>query len=170
MAYTPEPIIRAGKDPEASLQASLVAETQALLDQSKLQYVLMESFGLDLAFLIGLSGQTVVKFIEVKAFVGSRQGGVGIGTGAGRGSQIDLLINPTQTLEIADQTIAWVLGIGELPMGKPRYALFSSREAKAAAMGGVIRGKQNNLRVNDFREDLATWDELSGELGLFLHG
>ncbi len=78
MAYTPE----------QSLQDSLIAETQSILDQSKISYLLLVSFGLDIAFFIGKENP-LLKLIEVKTFVGSRQGGVGIGNSKGKGSQIE---------------------------------------------------------------------------------
>jgi hypothetical protein len=169
MANTPEPRIESGNSPEASLQSSIVAEAKSILDQSGLNYLLLESFGLDLAFFID-DRVPKVKFIEVKAFVGSRQGGVGIGNSRGKGTQIDLLINPIQELGTLGELIAWVVGFGNIPLGIARYSWFSCIKAKKSAMGGIQRGKQNNLRVSYFKDSLITWDTLSQKLARFLLG
>ncbi|MFC2028869.1 hypothetical protein ACFLTX_02970 [Chloroflexota bacterium] len=62
----------------------------------------------------------------------------------------------------------WLLGFGDQPKGNPRYSLFSSIQAKQAAMGIVKVGKQNNLRVNDLRNNLKTWAQVSSALHVFL--
>ena len=39
---------------------------------------------------------------------------------------------------------------------------------REVAMGGVKKGKQNNFRVNDFNDELITWEQLCDEMRLFL--
>jgi hypothetical protein len=108
-------------------------------------YLLLENFGLDIALLIGDNKQTRTRFLELKAFVGSRAGGVGFGNGRGRGAQVDLLLQPDTQLEIANGAIRWLLVDWTRPPGTRRYVVFTSMQAKRAAMGQVARGKQNNL-------------------------
>lgn len=163
---TPEPEIALGKNPEQSFQQALMAEIRSLLTQDVSNFILVESFWVDIAAFIEMDGHNYVRMIEVKAFVGNR---LGIGNGSGKGSQIDLLIHSPEELKVVDSSIRWVLGMGTLPKGSPRYAIFTSVQAKDAAMGeGVTRGKQNNLRVADFESQLITWDELIRMLRQFL--
>ncbi len=168
-ANTPEPEIKLGKNPEQSLQQALMTEIRSILAQAVSNFILLESFGLDIAVFVEKDGRSFVRMIEVKAFVGNRPGGIGIGNGRGKGSQIDLLIHSSKELKVVDSSIRWVLGVGTLPKGSPRYAIFTSVQAKDAAMGeGVAREKQNNLRVADFENQLITWDELIRMLRKFL--
>jgi hypothetical protein len=50
------------------------------------------------------------------------------------------------------------------PHGTPRYAFFDCSLAREAAMGGVAKGKQNNLRLSTFASRLVTWDVLMQHL------
>lgn len=165
---TPEPVIIKGQDPELSLHNAIVAEVRRLLTQAGVKFLLLEEFGLDIAVFIQRDSRNYARFIEVKAFVGSRGGGVGFGNGTGKGSQVDLLLHSPQELQIVDSSIRWILGMGAIPAGSPRYAMFTNTQAKKASMGGVARGKQNNLRVSDFQKQLITWDDLSKILYRFL--
>lgn len=166
-----EPEFSQVKNPEQSLQAALVTAVRSLLKQSGADFILLEEFGLDIAAFIQQGSRDYVRMIEVKAFVGSRPGAVGIGNNRGRGSQVDLLAHPLEGLRIVDWSIRWVLGMGTLPRGSARYAVFTSAQAKKAVMGdGAARGKQNNLRVSDFEDELVTWDSLLTSLAEFLIG
>jgi len=168
-ASTPEPEIVQGENPEQSLQQALMAEVHSLLTQAEVNFILLEGFGLDIAAFIQRGGRNYVRMIEVKAFVGSRAGGVGIGSNKGSGSQVDLLLHSSAELKIVDSSIRWVLGMGTLAKGSPRYAVFTSDQAKQAVMGDkVARGKQNNLRISDFQNELVTWDEFLRMLRQFL--
>jgi hypothetical protein len=108
--------------------------------------------------------KTYARFIELKVFVGSRGGGVGVSSGP----QTDLLARPFSDLHIVDDSIRWILAMGGLALGSPRYAIFTSFEAQNAAMNGIGRAKTNNLRVTDFQNSLITWNQLSGQLHQFL--
>jgi len=160
--------------PEQALQRALVDEIEAILGDKKaqgrlLEHFLLQSFGLDLAVFAEWTGGTrSCLFLEMKAFVGSRAGGVGFGNQRGSGSQIDLLMLDVSQLHLADTFIRWVLVDGTRPRGAARYVFFDNRLARGAAMGGVGRGKQNNLRVNHLLRSGITWDQLSEELERFL--
>ena len=165
---TSEPNMVQGQNPEAALHRAIVSEARRVLVQGGYQFILVEKFGLDIGVFVEHNGQKYARFIEVKAFVGSRAGGVGFGNSKGSGPQVDILIQPTTKLKILDGMVLWLLGIGNLPIGTPRYAVFSSAKAKKAAMGTVQRGKQNNLRVSAFKDHLVTWEQVVDELKKFL--
>lgn len=164
----PEPDITQGKNPEAQLHNATVAEVHYLLRQAGATFILIEKFGLDVGIFIEHDGRTYTRFIEVKAFVGSRAGGVGFGNGKGEGPQVDLLLHSPSELSIVDSSVLWLLGLGNQPKGSARYAVFTSIGAKKAAMGDVQRGKQNNLRVADFRSQLITWAQVTNALHQFV--
>jgi hypothetical protein len=165
---TAEPNILQGQNPEASLQTAIVAEVRQILDQAGITYILIERFGLDIGVFIRKGGIDYARFIELKAFVGSRMGGVGFGNNRGEGPQVDLLLNSPSDLAILDSSVLWILGFGNRPLGSPRYSLFTSVQAKKASMGVVNRGKQNNLRINDLMNSLVRWTEVSSALCEFL--
>ena len=162
---TTEPILAEG---EAALQNALVAEVRRVLDESGNRYLLFERFGLDIAIFVERDDATHARLIEAKVFAGHRPGGVGFGTPSGRGPQVELLLHSSEQLRLVDSSIRWVLGNALLPEAAPRYAFFNSVRAQRAAMGGVRRGKQNNLRINDFADELLTWERLTGLLKGFL--
>mgnify|MGYP001114247857 CR=1 FL=1 len=163
-----EPDIIQGKNPEASLQAAVSSEVHSILAQAEVEYIFLENFGLDIALFIKNGTREYYRFIELKTFVGSRQGGVGFGNRKGEGCQIDILIQPTEKLLLLNTCVIWILGFGTIDKGNPRFAVFNSVEAKQAAMGGVRRGKQNNLRIRDFQNRLHTWSEVLRRLQDFL--
>ncbi len=67
-----------------------------------------------------------------------------------------------------DSIVRWIYADATQPAGGRRYALFTCAKAKAAAMGGVARGKQNNLRTSVLRDYLLTWNQLCDEVRRFL--
>ncbi len=173
MAHTQEPDIGKGGNPEGEFQKAIKQEITKILDQKKsdgslIEYFLLEKFGLDLAVFMMFENHFSIRFFELKAFVGSRPGGVGFGNQGGEGSQVDLLLLGNQQLGLADQFIRWILVDGVKPKGEGRFAIFDNKQAKNASMGGVSRGKQNNLRVNELMRNPITWDKLSKELEHFL--
>ena len=175
MTHTPEPDVRGGPFlPEQTLQLAVVEEIEEILGGKKvegtlLEYFVLQGFGLDLAvFAEWAGGGRSVAFLELKAFVGSRPGGVGFGNQRGSGSQIDLLMLDVSQLHLADAVIQWILVDGTRPRGTARYAFFDNSRAKAAAMAGVKPGKQNNFRVNQLLRNPITWDQLSQEVERFL--
>ncbi len=176
MAHIQEPDIIKGCGPEETFHRAIKNEIEEILsrmksDRSLIEYFILDKFGLDLAiFMKWFDGSSTIRLFEIKAFVRSRQGGVGFGNRRGEGSQVDLLLLQEKQLILADEFIRWILVDGTKPKGTRRYAIFSSREAKSAAMGGVKRGKQNNLRVNQLMRNALTWDQLSEELKRFLGG
>src|SRR2546428_182151 len=67
--------------PEEHFQSAIVAVLREILKASGHQFILIESFGLDIAVFIATKSSTIVCFIEVKAFGAQRMGGVGFGNG-----------------------------------------------------------------------------------------
>jgi hypothetical protein len=152
-----EPIVTAISQPEASLQAAFVAQLRSDLTAREVPFVLIESFGLDVAVFATPNGLDRNVFFELKAFVGQRAGAVGFGNQKGLGPQVDLLYDSVagshhepDVLRRLDRNIRWLLVDGTRPIGTERYALFTSEQAQVAAMGGVRPGKQNNLRIKSF--------------------
>jgi hypothetical protein len=154
--------------PEAEFQRAVVALIQDVLVTAGRHFQVLERFGLDIAVFISSPPQNVVRLFEVKAFGGQRMGGVGFGNPRGQGAQVDLLLCPDTALPLFDGTIRWIYADGTRPAGSARYALFTCTKAKAAAMGGVARGKQNNLRTSALRDCLLTWHQLHDQLRCFL--
>jgi len=132
-------------------------------------YFVLERFGLDLTVAIRWSdNRCSIRLLELKAFVGSRQGGVGVGGPRGEGSQIDLLLLDDKQMSACDEFIRWLLIDGTKPTTTARFAFFGMKTAKNAAMGIVRKGKQNNLRVTQLMEETLTWNEVSRNLEQFL--
>lgn len=173
MPYTQEPDIIKGCNPEGKFQKAIEGEIKKILDQKKsdgslIGHFILENFGLDLAVFTRFDSRFSIRLFELKAFVGSRQGGVGFSNQRGKGSQIELLLLGNQQLSLADHFTRWIFVNGTKPKGTNRFAIFDNRQAKNVTMGGVSRGKQNNLRVNELMRNAETWDELSEELEHFL--
>lgn len=173
MAFLLEPEIKQKSKPEETFQSALIEEIRMILEKKKesnnlQEYIILTSFGLDIAIFIKRRNGSKTYFIEVKAFVGSRPGGVGFGNQKGEGSQIDLLSLDDNLLSIADEFTRWVLVDGTKNSGQNRFVLFDCRKAKMAAMNGVQRGKQNNLKVNSLMSEAILWDDLSKQLDSFL--
>lgn len=174
MEHTEEPDILKGHNPEDTLQKAVKQEIGLILDDQKskgylVNYFILEYFGLDLAVAMKRpNGRSSIRFLELKAFVGSRQGGVGFGNRRGEGSQVDLLLLAGQQPALCDRFVRWILVDGTKPKGSNRYVIFNNKQAENAAMGGVRKGKQNNLRVNDLLKYGTTWDRLLEEIAYFL--
>jgi hypothetical protein len=163
-----EPTIKQSNNPEKSLQEALFTYLSDFGKEREIDYVILKEFGLDIAVFYNKSGIPSSRFIEVKTYVGSRQGGVGIGNSQGNGIQVDLLLHSHEKLALFDNSILWVLGYGLQPIGSARYKIFSSVDAKNAAMSGVKRGKQNNLKISALSNDLVTWEELLTRVSRFV--
>lgn len=173
MAYTQEPDIVQGSEPEETLRKSIIEEIEKILEQKKLsqpliEYFLLQNFGLDVAVFVTWINRSTVRFLELKAFVAQRQGGVGFGNQQGKGSQVDLLLLGKSQLNLADQFIRWIVVDGTKPKGSTRFAILNNNQAQNAAMGGVRREKQNNFRLNTLMSNAITWNELSKALEAFL--
>ncbi|MBA7680498.1 hypothetical protein ES703_88815 [subsurface metagenome] len=174
MASTSEPnVLQSGQKPEAILQEAVTNEVAKILERSKasqslVEYFILPGFGLDLAVFIQRNDHFTVRFFEFKAFVGARPGGIGFGNGYGQGFQVDLLLLEKAQLDLADRFIRWILVDGTKSLGTRRFVIVNNSQAKKHAMGGVSRGKQNNLRVNSLMAAAITWDDLSRELESFL--
>jgi len=174
MAHTAEPdISQSSPNQHDALKEAIVKELeeilkQAKVDQSLVEYFVLSEFGLDVAVFMQWLNRPSVRMLELKAFVGSRQGGVGFGNRYGVGPQVDLLLLGNTKLHLADQYIRWILVDGTKPFGTKRFAIFNNSRAKDEAMGGVSRGKQNNLRISSLMTAAITWDDLSRGLGSFL--
>lgn len=174
MTFTPEPNIILGiQKPETILQEAVTKLVVGILERNKgtqslVEYFILSGFGLDLAVFIQQNDHSTVRFLEFKTFMGSRPGGVGFGTGKGKGSQVDLLLLENAKLGLADQHIRWILVDGTKPFGQKRFVIFSSSRAKGETMGGIGREKQNNLRISSLMTTAITWDDLSRELESFV--
>lgn len=154
--------------PEASFQKAVVAVIQDVLKGSGQNYFLLEGFGLDVVVFREASPSNLIRMFEVKADGGQRSGGVGFGNQRGQGSQVELLLCDNKSLLLFDGIIRWVYADSTKPSGSQRYAMFTCTKAKSSAMGGVARGKQNNLRTSALEDCLLDWQGLCGEIGRFL--
>lgn len=173
----PEPTLdsketAAGEKAEARLQRALIGEIRRFIGDSNRSWAIIESFGLDVAAFCGDHGFPQAKFLELKAYVGNRAGGVGF-----QGRQVDLLWNTeanrsrsAEELKVFDSSVRWVLAHGLKPLGSPRYAIFTCLDAQNAAMGGVRPNKQNNLKISAFDNSLVTWEVLNTRIRSFLFG
>ena len=156
--------------PEEQFQRAILSVLTDILNASGQQFILLKGFGLDIAVFIGRQSDAVARFIEVKAFGAQRMGGVGFGDGRGQGPQVDLLLPSHESLALLSGIVRWVYADATQPVGSCRYCLFTCETAKAAAMGGVVRGKQNNLRISALRESLVDWSGLRTQIQEFLLG
>jgi hypothetical protein len=154
--------------PEAEFQKAVVGLIEELLTSAGRPFQLLQRFGLDLAVFIVTPHENAIRLFEVKAFGAQRMGGVGFGNQRGQGAQVDLLLCPDDVLPLFDGTVRWVYADATQPIGTARYAVFTCARAKAAAMGGVARGKQNNLRISALRDCLVTWSHFSDDVRRFL--
>lgn len=155
--------------PEAEFQKSIVALIKDILAGGNRKFALLERFGLDVAIFFEVpQGATAIRLMEVKSFGCQRMGGVGFGNGKGVGPQVDLIISGESSLCLFDETVRWVFADSTLPAGSSRYALFTCAMAKKAAMGTVLRGKQNNLRLSALRPFLVTWTDFCLQVSDFL--
>ena len=161
-----EPDFESDQSAESVLQRAFVCALEKILSSEKITFEIRENFGLDVAVFLNNENRSWIKLFELKAFVGGRPGGIGFGNQQGRGSQVDLLLS--ESPKIFDPSIRWIMAYGLRPKDTPRYAFFTCAAAKKAAMGGVRRDKQNNLRVKDFENELFTWKELLERTYTFL--
>lgn len=166
MAYTKEPLIEKGQDPEKIFQIAFKNELISILKTKKdnniiQEFLLIDGFGLDIAAFQKSNENMKAIFFELKAFVGSRAGGVGFGNSKGKGTQVDILLMAEAQIKVIDECVFWILVDGTKPVGERRYVLFTSTEAKRVAMNGVQAGKQNNLRINELLLNAISWEELS---------
>lgn len=153
---------------EAALQSAIVSFIHQDLNRAGIEHFVVEAFGLDVAVFSQGSLRTDVRFIELKVFAGGRPGGVGFGTQQGRGAQVDLLLRSDSELAKLSNLIRWVIADGTFREGDRRFAMITSVEAKAAAMAGVARGKQNNFRMSDLRKSPVDWSDLCARIHAFL--
>jgi len=154
--------------PEAVFEAALIEAVRGMLAESGHASLCVPRFGLDLALFIESPGGVRVRLVEVKVYIAQRQGGVGFGNQRGEGPQVELLSCTGASAQLLRSTVRWVLADATLPPGTARYALFDCATAKAAAMGVVERGKQNNLRVRSLQPLYATWADLLSKVREFL--
>ena len=104
---------------------------QFISDGSLSQYVFLEEFGLDIAvFLKRVDNRTSICFFELKAFVGSRQGGVGFGNRRGEGTQVEILLLRENKLKLMNHFIRWILVDGTKSRGTIRHAIFDNEQAR----------------------------------------
>lgn len=174
MSNVQEPDIRQGFNPEETFREAVIEALRNLLEQKRIagllvEYFILQDLGLDIAvFMKWSNNRFAVRFFELKAYVGSRQGGVGFGNQQGKGSQVDILLLENSQLNLANQFIRWLLVDGTRPKGSSRFLIFDNIQAKNATMGGVRRGKQNNFRINVLVNNATTWDNFLRELEDFL--
>ena len=158
---------------EKDLQQAIRNEIDCILKEEKskgkvLHYVIMESFGLDIAIFIDTKENKLFKCIEIKLYKPSSMR-IGVGNQRGEGRQIDILLLKNGELELIDKFCRWIIADSSKSVGSNRYIFCNSSDVKTYMMGGVKRGKQNNINPRIFDEiKLFTWDELSLELEKFL--
>ena len=115
MSNVQEPDIRQGFNPEETFREAVIETLRNLLEQKRIagslvEYFILQDFGLDIAvFMKWSNNRFTVRFFELKAFVGSRQGGVGFGNQQGKGPQVDILLLENTQLNLANQFIRWLL-------------------------------------------------------------
>ena len=124
MSGVEEPDVEQAKQPEEIFRRAVIRVIKNILERKKeknslIEYFILQNFGLDIAvFMKWSDNRSTVRFFELKAFVGSRQGGVGFGDSRGRGPQVDLLLHEDQQLDLANKFIRWLLVIGTKPKGE----------------------------------------------------
>ena len=174
MSNVQEPNIRKGSHLEETFRKAVIEALENLLDQKRIagslvDYFILQDFGLDIAvFIKWPNNRFTVRFLELKAFVGSSQGGVKFGDQQGKGPQVDILLLKNSQLNLANQFIRWLLVDGTKAKGDRRFIIFDNIQAKNAAMGKVRRGKQNNFRMKTLVNNATTWDNFLKELEDFL--
>ena len=154
--------------PETAFEAAVIEGIREILVEAGRKYLLVRRFGLDVAVFIEASAGVAVRLVEAKAFGAQRQGGVGFGNGHGEGPQVELLCCAEGSMALLAPAVRWILADATLPPGSARYACFDCETAKAAAMGGVRKGKQNNFRVSALRPYYREWSVLLSDLKGFL--
>jgi hypothetical protein len=154
--------------PESTFEAAVLGAVRMLVGQKGCKCLVVPGFGLDLALFLQNGGRTYARFLEAKVYAAGRPGGVGFGSPKGEGPQVELLLCPDSDLGLLDSDVRWVLADATRRAGSARYALFDCRRAKAAAMGEVRKGKQNNLRLSALDDCFVTWRELVERLDAFL--
>lgn len=163
-ANVPEPAV---VYPEAEFEKVLVDLVRGSLS-SGFGAVMVPKFGLDLAVLLSRGLASTVLFIEAKSYGAQRLGGVGFGNSRGEGPQVELLMAAERDLDLIDQHTRWAFVDATEPFGSARYALITSSQARACAMGVVARGKQNNFRMSALRPHLVSWNRFCGLLRSFV--
>ena len=137
---TPEPVLKEASHPEEPLHDSVVAEVHRILQAAGCTYALVEHFGLDVGIFVRREQSSQSRFLELKAFAGSRPGGVGFGNQKGKGPQVDLLLHSNDELGIADESVRWILINWLCPAGERRYAIFTCSRAKGSGHGRCEEG------------------------------
>lgn len=153
--------------PEAEFEGALLDLIRSILESIP-GSVVVPRFGLDLAVFIPTVPASKALFIEAKSYGAQRQGGVGFGNGRGDGPQVSLLLAQDAGLTLLDRHTRWAFVDATQSIGSARYALISSSQAHAAAMGQISRGKQNNLRMSALRPHLVAWQAFAEQLRTFL--
>ena len=151
--------------PEAQFQSAVRSIVEDVLCGQ--QFTVLPKFGLDLAVFYG-AGSSTVRFFEIKSYCGQRMGGVGFGNQHGAGQQVDMLLCEEACLRQFDRFVRWAYADATQPKGSSRYALFTCDLARRAAMGGVSRGKHNNLKISALRPNLVGWSEFTDLVRHFL--
>jgi len=111
MSNVQEPNIRKGSHLEETFRKAVIEALENLLDQKRIagslvDYFILQDFGLDIAvFMKWPNNRFTVRFLELKAFVGSSQGGVKFGDQQGKGPQVDILLLKNSQLNLANQFI-----------------------------------------------------------------
>src|SRR6266704_3083458 len=154
--------------PEKVFEDAIVSLIHDILRAAGRSYSIVPKFGLDIGMFISDDNGSYARFIEAKSYAAGRAGGVGFGNGRGEGAQVTMLLCPESELEVIDKTVRWVLADATRESGQARYAFFDCRTAKAAAMAGVARGKQNNLKVSHLSKNYMTWPKLVNALQAFV--
>jgi hypothetical protein len=156
--------------PEEQFRKAIVSALKELLEQKRLEkkcteYFIMNDFLFDVAIFIKTPNNTVLRFFELKAYVAYRKGRVNIS----KGPQLDLLRQDDSNLNLADESVRWLLVDGTLNKGDKRFFIFDSIKAKKAVKN--LENKEQahyNLKVEDLRQCALTWGHFLEKIETFL--
>lgn len=151
--------------PEKEFEMALRLAVHSI-GESKVPCAIVPGAGFDIAVQV-LSSELRTVQVEVKSYGGQRRGGIGFGNGKGSGPQVDLLID-AECASLRDQDVRWAFADATRQHGSARYALLTCSDARAVAMGGVARSKQNNFSLAALREHWITWHAFWDRLMDFL--
>lgn len=137
-------------DREEEFERHVLEQIRGRLDRrtdGELVYDVIEKFGLDACFVISVRRRLKLRLVEFKAFKGQRQGGVGFGSGQGRGPQVDLLRLSNDLIIALDTSVRWCFAALLKPRGSSRYSLITSEMANRSAMGLILPGCAPNIKA-----------------------
>jgi len=170
MFHVPEPNINPNiPKPEKAFREAVTKALEEILNYKKakdqlIEYCILQDFGLDIAVFIEWPNNLyTVQFFELKAYVESRPGGVGLSP-----TQVNILELENTKLKLLNQFVRWLLVDGTKQRGSKRFIIFDNIQAKNAVMGKLKKEKTNNLRIGDLTKNAITWKDFLNELNKIL--